>query len=1506
MKLPDNLRPLDRGIFESIRVREFRPGYDLTGLKHLRDKAQTERNLRELYRNRAPYELLQNADDAQASAAAFILLRDGLLFVHNGKWFTVGNFRSLADGWSDKNPDECIGHKGLGFRAVLDITPCPHLIKADPSDWFAVKFSYGLNKGHIDEAVRREPSLRSHYEEWGKFGQVCCPVMAIPGFASKASLGAGGFILDELARGKYCVNATTIFWFPDSDSSIDKTALEALDCSPLIADQRGRQTLLNFLTNETRILLPLLNSLRQVRLYEGGSQLGMVRLDQTSRAETDQIAVTCQVGNETTSTAHFLRFRWVSAIPQDVKNATGTPKAVRYMTHAKAALSVRLSDGQPIPADDALIHVYFPTDERTGLGCIVHGDFFVAPDRKHLMPGKYNEWLLSVVAETLANGFLSALLDRFHPGAVFAALAPTWVLLSDVGRVFVRGVESALQQRKSPFLPTKAGSRRSDGVLLGPTLHQMWESHFADAAQEWPGNPRAFLAHAADGPSQRRFLAMAGIKPMEPEAIFDLMRIASRKPRPAQWWYECFCHFAQSELLGRLDAAQFLGRGVIPLAYGSVHTVRKDERIAVCLPPGEAGRTPMVPQPFASVFVFIDPELASSLNEGSEAVRDWVIDRHRLTRFETTELIPKAVRAKVQEIFSGELRITARDLEEIWTFVRDSVPEPRAITSQTFWDETGRLPLPVAEIAGDEEQIQPGCLVPAFLAFWPDGFSNNRALVGVLNRRKVHRSFLDRLTNRTHGGADRWKVLFEAAGVTAGPKSLRYRRIAAGAPELNLVACGVPRAPAACFSGERQQDENRVVVEGLRGQPWWPQLLAEAQWCGHSSSKVLQSLELIDGFSECCETAVDEYSAGNPLWKGRLLHLVKDLKAHAGVGGSDTGYCRGSGATGHSFALPSYVMIQRRRSRFLPSSLGPSRTTDCFARLSSKRLISAGGSGEEIGDQLLPYVVADSLEELAALQRLGVEVLEDAESATPAALVGVLEILGTRLASAWGEQEILQSRPRWRLVRGAIQEIYRALNRVAGGCGIPHGLKLASKLSGKVQFREGPLYYAEPGSVVERAFKDMLPLIDADRLYEQLFTALGVTHLALERTVQESVSAEEATGAVGLQAEIQERLSPFLLAPLVAQGQQAARLASLIRRLRERFQVMRAAQLSVSLSLTSDPSVGCSVQAAPFYMRHTVLPGTGATQETHYTLFVVSDAQPELRSLDADALGEALSPLFTDGFGSDAASLFPRIVTRYQRVDGDRHAMSEFLLRQLHISLEAQEEAFSIVAGGETVSGPPEQPVPPPPAHIVPHSGEGTPASGQPVKDLLSATQVHEEKVREKAATVVRNLIQPARAGREREGPPPLEQVPADPVSREQRDRGRRGEDEIRRRLLAEDGWEGFTLVNDVRDQRCGYDFLCRKAGRKVKLEVKTFTENGRVILTARELQEAATGREDYNLIGVLDDGGPANWWRTVIVRDPLPHLLALGEFEIEATLGLPAAVLFGLASRRSHTEDPP
>jgi len=188
---------LDYVTFDRLREKKLRPPFDIHGLRLLKLQASRERDLRELYEGRAPYELLQNADDAGATKAVFLLTGEGLAFAHNGKWFSVDNFRSLSEGWSDKDPQQCIGHKGIGFRSVLDITPAPHLFSVGAKEFFGAKFTWALNKGHIDATLQKDPSLTGDLADLMRHGQPYCPVMSIPARVKKDASKSAALIHDD-------------------------------------------------------------------------------------------------------------------------------------------------------------------------------------------------------------------------------------------------------------------------------------------------------------------------------------------------------------------------------------------------------------------------------------------------------------------------------------------------------------------------------------------------------------------------------------------------------------------------------------------------------------------------------------------------------------------------------------------------------------------------------------------------------------------------------------------------------------------------------------------------------------------------------------------------------------------------------------------------------------------------------------------------------------------------------------------------------------------------------------------------------------------------------------------------------------------------------------------------------------------------------------------------------------------------------------------------------------
>jgi len=1505
----DQMQPLDYSNLERIKSEYLKIHYDISGLRFLRDRAGRERDLRELYRERAPYELLQNADDANAKRTVFILSRTGLAFAHDGDWFTVANFKSLADGWSDKNPQECIGHKGIGFRSVLDLTPSPHLIRVGTGSFFAVKFSWALNNGHIQETLHRDPTLSREYNDWTKHGQRVCPVMAIPGFAKKQTLGIAAQILDDFNHNVYGENYTTLFWFPATDPDIDYQALADISPKPLTATSDGINALVDFLKYEVCTLLPFLASVKDVSVYVDADRIASTNLlskQATSLAE--EVSVRTDTRDQVKVTT-FFQMRFFAQIPPHISGKPDTPKAVRALKQAKVVLSVLLDNGRPKHDENACFHVYFPTEEKTGLGFIVHGDFYVKPDRTRLMDSAYNEWLLDKVGEFAVNGFLTQLLKCYEPRAVFEALSPQDHAATVAAENLVGYFAQQLQKCTSPFIPAGKGTVCPRDAVLPPTidLDGFWTSHFSDVTNQTDEHGKTLVHHEIDGGQSRKFLRLAEVQTLGPEALIGAMELAAQSVKPAQWWYECYTYLASedSRLSGK-GASFFATHQLIPTDEDAVIAIPKEgDDLVVCIPPARHSIVKRVPEIFASTFVFLQPDLAQILETGPDTVRSWVLNRFRIARFEATDFLPRAVRSVGPKLFSGEIPVTATELKQAWLFIKAIVEASRGqISSPAFIKDLGRLPLPLpGALTSDSIFLDPGSLVPAFLAYWPESYVlEEGALAGIQTLRRVEAEFLRQLVAESGRPKDEWVQFFNLLGVSSSPKLLSYARLAVGGQELIFTSGAINEFDAQQFSGERQNDENHAVIALLtQEEGFWENTLRNAKLCDHNASKELQSLTVLEGLGAIADAAQQAYQVEDEHWHFRLATLIQELGQTLSVQNEpDTVFCRGGSRGGHNISIGSYLQKQLGHYSWLPSTRGPVSSTDCFVRLNSRRLISSGRLPEELGDLLLPYVVVDNINDLAKLKNLGVEPLEDPASASSAALIRALTILGQQLSTEWGQQEILTSRSRWRLVRGAIQEIYRTLNQRKEVPTQSPNLLLPIRTEGElIELRELPLYYAEPGSPVEQAFVATLPLIDADRPYPDLFDQLGILRLTPGDTVDEIFLAEaSATPAKHLQRQITEELAPYLLAPIIAKGERANVGETILRRLQERFEVKAAKELTVTYTLHENPACEQTVEFPKFYMQRRVVPGTGVVQEAHFTLYVAGEASLTLfdPALDADALGASLVPVFMDAISEELAGFFPRIASRYHHCRGNAEQMIDFLHHQLKVSIEAQDMAQAIMAGQV-----PELLPAPPPARYVGGSDDNPHANST----ITKAIQQHRKELQQQVDELFPDNILLDNIGKTMPPDKPKPDLPefrprrqTGGPTREQQERGKLGEEEIKRRLSLPGGWEGFVLLQDTREDGCGYDFLCKSNGQEVNLEVKTFTENGYVVVTSNELKSAARTRTDYYMVGVLsEESKPQSEWETFFIRDPINAILQSGTIHIQAEFGINAADLFRVKS---------
>jgi hypothetical protein len=225
--------------------------------------------------------------------------------------------------------------------------------------------------------------------------------------------------------------------------------------------------------------------------------------------------------------------RFSFPIPQEIKNYSDTPKAVKAMQNASLTLSVGINVDGPVCIDDAKFHVYFSTGELTGIGCVIHGDFYVQPDRVHFNPNsRYNDWLLRLAAEKLANEFLTELQRKYNNVVeIFNCLAPTSKNLRGYAETFVELFSEALKKRQQPFIPSNIGLLQSQEIVLPPTIDEdsFWEDHFSESIKNVLPGKKAFLLSEIDSLRTRQFMELSDVDKLVPDQLITFIENADDK-----------------------------------------------------------------------------------------------------------------------------------------------------------------------------------------------------------------------------------------------------------------------------------------------------------------------------------------------------------------------------------------------------------------------------------------------------------------------------------------------------------------------------------------------------------------------------------------------------------------------------------------------------------------------------------------------------------------------------------------------------------------------------------------------------------------------------------------------------------------------------------------------------------------------------------------------------------------------------------------------------------------
>ena len=414
-----------------------------SALKSLDERGGAQELVRQQYTGRYPFELLQNANDASRDTgtrgrAHFLLTDTALIVGDNGSGFGDRQLEAICSlGRSSKGPSESIGHKGLGFKSVGEITDHPQII----SGLASFQFNGDLVNDAVSEILGSLPAQQK------------LPIYAFPFPVEQADLGPDAAAIDSLHASGF----TTVIRLPFREG-VDRLTVEA--------------DLLENLTSRLLLFLPHIDHL------ELAGTIG----DFSSEIARSPDGGAEHVLLETSSHSEEWFIYRGSAVPSPlVLEPLG--EAWKEMEEVRFAIAVPVDGGQPCVDETFPLHAYFPTDEQPGLHMAIHAEWLLSMDRRQIATTpeavQFNRMLAQAMADHLRSTVAPDLVRRTNASAAtIEALVPATNAPAGVGGTSIRKLwTDALLD--SPFLPAIDGSLRrpSDIRLLPRSLPDSSKAH---------------------------------------------------------------------------------------------------------------------------------------------------------------------------------------------------------------------------------------------------------------------------------------------------------------------------------------------------------------------------------------------------------------------------------------------------------------------------------------------------------------------------------------------------------------------------------------------------------------------------------------------------------------------------------------------------------------------------------------------------------------------------------------------------------------------------------------------------------------------------------------------------------------------------------------------------------------------------------------------------------------------------------------------------------------------
>ncbi|MBK6763160.1 MAG: DUF3883 domain-containing protein [Micrococcales bacterium] len=378
---------------ENLAVYRESPG-------RLQEDVSQESQVAHDYRGRLVYELLQNADDSFAGIAStddrvlFRVTDDELWVANTGRAFTEADVRGLCGlGASSKvgslGPKRAsIGHKGLGFKSVLEITDAPEA--------YSETVAFRLGKHSAGEQVRLL---------WGRLGRG--QVRDVPAMRFPITIDQNHAIWRDLQREGF----RTAFRFPFREGfTMGQVAalahqLLTLPMTSVIFLKHLEEVLIEVVTAAEKTDRQWL--LERHRVAEAG-------IEPCSGMESSGLYRVDLVNMDAEGDRYWVAHNGEVPIGSHRDGLSGP--AWDGVDITEVSVAVRDEDDPRIAPSNQRFHVFLPTQEPSGCSVLVNGAFTTDLSRQHVQvdesPDNYNGYLVHQAADTFVRLLMPHLIDK--------------------------------------------------------------------------------------------------------------------------------------------------------------------------------------------------------------------------------------------------------------------------------------------------------------------------------------------------------------------------------------------------------------------------------------------------------------------------------------------------------------------------------------------------------------------------------------------------------------------------------------------------------------------------------------------------------------------------------------------------------------------------------------------------------------------------------------------------------------------------------------------------------------------------------------------------------------------------------------------------------------------------------------------------------------------------------------------------------------------------------------